>query len=77
MLRAITIRNLSIQFDADQNTTGSDMEQARQAIELINGVLQREPFGLAAQIMPDIMVPAQVSSQPIDDEAQLAELESE
>jgi hypothetical protein len=49
-MKAITIRRLDLQFDANQVTTGSTEQQARQAIELINLTLQREPFGLGAQL---------------------------
>lgn len=49
-MKAITIRRLELQFDADQITRGSTEQQARQAIELINLTLQREPFGLGAQL---------------------------
>jgi hypothetical protein len=50
-MKAITIHRLSLQFDADQLMHGSAEEQARQAVELINEVLQREPFGLGAQLI--------------------------
>lgn len=49
-MNQITVSNLSIQFDADQITSGDDKTQAEQALDLINALLQREPFGLAAQI---------------------------
>ena len=49
-MKSITIHRLSLQFDADQITHGRREEQARQAVELINEVLQREPFGLCAQL---------------------------
>jgi hypothetical protein len=49
-MKTITIRRLDLQFDADQVTRGPTEQQARQAIELINLTLQREPFGLAAQL---------------------------
>ena len=49
-MKAITIRRLDLQFDADQITRGSTEQQARQALELINLTLQREPFGLSAQL---------------------------
>jgi hypothetical protein len=47
----ITIENLTIKFDADQITCGDDEDQKKQAIHEINLVLQREPFGLGAQII--------------------------
>jgi len=49
-MTTITIRRLDLQFDAGQITTGSAEQQARQALELINLTLQREPFGLGAQL---------------------------
>ena len=49
-MKTITIRRLDLQFDAGQITTGSAEQQARQALELINLTLQREPFGLGAQL---------------------------
>ena len=50
-MKSITIHRLSLQFDAGQITQGSDQQQAEQALDLINGVLQREPFGLGAQLI--------------------------
>jgi hypothetical protein len=50
-MKAITIHRLSLQFDGDQITQGQVEEQAAQAVNLINTVLQREPFGLAAQLI--------------------------
>jgi len=47
-MKRITI--LTIKFDADE-ITWSDEEQKKQAIHEINLVLQREPFGLGAQII--------------------------
>ena len=54
-MKSITVHRLSLQFDADQITRGSNQKQAKQAVDLINGVLRREPFGLGAQLfaMPD------------------------
>ena len=49
-MKTITIRRLDLQFDAGQITHGSTEQQARQAIELINLTLQRQPFGLGAQL---------------------------
>jgi hypothetical protein len=49
-MKVITLRRLDIQFDAGQITHGSDEAQARQAVDLINRTLQREPFGLGAQL---------------------------
>ena len=50
-MKVITIHRLSLQFDAGQITHGSRDDQARQAVELINLILQREPFGLGAQLI--------------------------
>ena len=44
----MTVHRLSLQFDADQITRGSNQKQAKQAVDLINGVLQRE---LGAQLI--------------------------
>ena len=49
-MTTITLRRLDLQFDADQITHGSAEQQARQALDLINLALQREPFGLGAQL---------------------------
>jgi hypothetical protein len=49
-MKTITIRRLDLQFDAGQITKGSTEQQARQALELINLTLQREPFGVGAQL---------------------------
>ena len=49
-MKTITIRRLDLQFDTDQVTHGSAEQQARQAVDLINLTLQREPFGLGAQL---------------------------
>jgi hypothetical protein len=50
-MTSITIHRLLLQFDAGQITNGSPDEQATQAIALINQVLQRQPFGLSAQLI--------------------------
>lgn len=50
-MKSITLHGLSLQFDAGQVTHGSDDDQSRQAVELINLALQREPFGLGAQLI--------------------------
>lgn len=50
-MKVITIHRLSLQFDAGQITHGKRDDQARQAVELINLILQREPFGLGAQLI--------------------------
>jgi hypothetical protein len=49
-MKVITIRRLDLQFDAGQITHGTPEQQARQAVDLINLALQREPFGLGAQL---------------------------
>ena len=49
-MKVITIRRLDLQFDAGQITHGTTEQQARQAVDLINLTLQREPFGLGAQL---------------------------
>lgn len=49
-MKSITLRRLDLQFDAGQITHGPPEQQARQAVNLINLVLQREPFGLGAQL---------------------------
>ena len=49
-MKTITVRRLDLQFDADQITRGSAEQQAAQALDLINLTLQREPFGLGAQL---------------------------
>ena len=50
-MKVITIRRVDLQFDADQVTHGIAEEQAAQAIEHINLTLQRELFGLGAQLI--------------------------
>lgn len=64
-MKAITIHRLSLQFDAGKITRGDDGNQAREAVKLINLILQREPFGLGAQLFlhPDEI---EVESHPID-----------
>ena len=50
-MRIITVHGLDLQFNADQITHGPTQQQVNQAIDVINLTLQREPFGLAAQII--------------------------
>ena len=50
-MKTITVRRVDFQFDADQITHGRPAEQVDQAIQLINLTLQREPFGLGAQLI--------------------------
>jgi hypothetical protein len=52
-VKTITAYRLKIQFDADQVTHGNKMKQVEQAVDLINGVLQRQPFGLGAALFID------------------------
>jgi hypothetical protein len=47
-MKVITVHRLSLQFDANQITHGGNEQQVREAVELINLTLQREPFGLGA-----------------------------
>ena len=49
-LKIIAVRRLELVFDANQITHGSIVKQADQALALINLTLQREPFGLGAQL---------------------------
>ncbi len=49
-MKTITLRRIELQFDTGQLTHGPAVQQARQAVELINLTLQREPFGLGAQL---------------------------
>jgi hypothetical protein len=68
MVRVITVHRLSLQFDADQITHGHNENQVREAVDLINLTLQREPFGLGAQLIvhPDEI---EIESRRIDPEA--------
>jgi hypothetical protein len=50
-MKVITVRRVDLQFDADQITHGNAEQQVRQAIDLIDLTLQREPFGLRAQLI--------------------------
>ena len=50
-MKIITIHRLSLQFDANQITHGNKEQQTRQAMDIINLTLQREPFGLGAQLI--------------------------
>ena len=64
-MKIITVHRLSLQFDANQITHGKTEQQLRQAVDLINLTLQREPFGLGAQLIvhPDEI---EVESRQID-----------
>ena len=50
-MKVITVRRIDLQFDANQITHGTPEQQVHQAIELVNLTLQREPFGLGAQLI--------------------------
>lgn len=50
-MKTIQIKNLVIQIDLDSQNQDSVQEQVQSAIDQINGVLQREPYGLGAQIL--------------------------
>ena len=67
-MKIITVHRLSLQFDANQITQGKTEQQLRQAVDLINLTLQREPFGLGAQLIvhPDEI---EVESRQIDPSA--------
>jgi molybdopterin biosynthesis enzyme MoaB len=66
-MKIITVRRLDLQFDADQITGGTNEAQTDQAIEAINLVLQREPFGLGAQLLayPE-EIEIEATDHPID-----------
>jgi hypothetical protein len=50
-MKVIRIHRLSLQFDGSQTTHGSDLQQARQAVDLANEVLRRQPVGLNVQLI--------------------------
>ena len=50
-MKIITVHRLPLHFDANQVTHGEAEQQVREAMELINLTLQREPFGLGAQLV--------------------------
>ena len=50
-MKIITVHRLSLRFDASQITHGNNEQQVREAVDLINRTLQREPFGLGAQLI--------------------------
>ena len=64
-MRRITVKNLVLQFDADQETYGDDRQQVLQALEAINEFLQREHYGLAAQILTTAVDNSDIESGPI------------
>ena len=49
-MKVITIKEINLQFDGDQLTNGSALEQSTQAVDLINQTLQRQPYGLGARL---------------------------
>jgi hypothetical protein len=50
-MKVITVRRIDLQFDADKIAHGNAEQQVQQAIDLLNLALQREPFGLNAQLI--------------------------
>ena len=48
-MKQATVVNTSLMFDVDQG----DRQEILDAIDLINSALQREPYGLGAQIFYD------------------------
>ena len=50
-MKVLTAHRVSLQFDANQLTHGKNEQQVREAVDLINLTLQREPFGLGAQLI--------------------------
>ena len=66
-MKTITV-SVSIQFDADQITEGTPLEQAQAAVYLINQTLQREPYGLGVQILSSGMDSSDVTISGDEDE---------
>ena len=54
-MKRLTIRNLYIQMDAPDDIISKKHDKsltfASEALDLINRTLQREPYGLAAQLL--------------------------
>ena len=50
-MKVLTVHRVALQFDANQITHGKNEQQVREAVELINLALQREPFGLGTQLL--------------------------
>ena len=50
-MKIITVHRLSLRFDASQITHGNNEQQVRDAVDLINRTLQREPSGLGAHLI--------------------------
>lgn len=50
-MKALTIKNLSLQMDLPDTQIKNVEAYAKDMIDLINLTLQREPYGLAAQII--------------------------
>ena len=64
-MTTITVHRLSLQFNAGQNTHGSNSQQARQALNLVNAAI--EPLNLGAQLIatPDeIEIESSDKNQP-------------
>lgn len=50
-MKNVTVYGIALQFDLDQVTAGQVKDQVQQAVDEINLTLQRQPFGLGAQII--------------------------
>lgn len=51
-MTTITVTGLTLQFDVEGDVEESKLlEVASQCIDIINGSLQREPYGMGAQIL--------------------------
>ena len=74
-MKTLTIKNLSIQIDFNEGQT--PVQQAKEAIRQINGVLQREPYGLAPQILntkivlKDLEIVENEDAEDFDDSGEL------
>ncbi len=66
-MKTITIKQLVLQIDAD-NSGRSEKEQVESAINQINGVLQREPYGLGAQILTPDLDNSNIEVSDLDEE---------
>jgi len=65
-MKTLRVKNLRLEFDADQITSGTEREQALQAVEMINGILQRKPYGLGAKIVYGFISTLDVESEERD-----------
>ena len=52
-MRQVMVSNIQLQFDLDQISVGDVKDQVEYSIDQINGVLQRAPWGIGAQILHD------------------------